>query len=49
MPNTNCLAGIKCPKCGFEDRFKIEGKTLFEVTGGGTDVHEDVAWNKEGV
>ena len=47
MPNTNCLAGIKCPKCGSEDRFKIEATTIFEVTDDGTDVHEDVEWDDD--
>ncbi len=47
MPNTNCLAGIKCPKCGSEDRFKIETTTIFEVTDDGTDVHEDVGWDDD--
>ena len=31
MPNTNCLQGIRCPKCGHEDAFKIEAKVLVLV------------------
>jgi DNA-directed RNA polymerase subunit RPC12/RpoP len=31
MPNTNCLEGIRCPKCGHEDAFKIEAKVLVEL------------------
>ena len=25
MPNTNCLEGIRCPECGFEEYFYISG------------------------
>jgi hypothetical protein len=31
MPNTNCLEGIRCPKCGHEDSFKVEAKVLVLV------------------
>jgi hypothetical protein len=24
MTNTNCLEGVRCPKCGHEDEFYIE-------------------------
>ena len=37
MPNTNCLEGIRCPKCGHEDAFKIEAKVLVLVTDDGTE------------
>lgn len=32
MMNTNCLSGIQCPYCGFEDEFKIEVVALARVT-----------------
>jgi hypothetical protein len=35
--NTNCLEGMKCPKCGQEDAFKIEASCLFIVTDDGTE------------
>jgi hypothetical protein len=35
--NTNCLEGVKCPKCGQEDAFKIEGSCIFTVTDDGTE------------
>lgn len=27
-PNTNCLAGMRCPKCGSYGLFRIEVKTM---------------------
>lgn len=49
MANDNCLEGIKCPKCGDEDRFFIESETLFEVTDDGAIPAEncDVNWDNE--
>ena len=32
MANTNSLLGVKCPKCGQEDAFKIEAKIMVFVT-----------------
>ena len=32
MPNTNCLEGIRCTKCGHEDSFKIKATVLVLVT-----------------
>lgn len=31
MPNTNCLEGIKCPKCGFEYRFNKVDESATEA------------------
>lgn len=45
--NTNCLEGIRCPECGFEDRFEIEGTSLFTVVDDGTDDHTGVDWTGE--
>jgi len=33
--NTNCLQGIKCPTCGYEDGFKISCVSLMFVTDDG--------------
>ena len=37
MPNTNCLEGMKCPKCHQEDGLKIEATCIFTVTDDGTE------------
>jgi len=37
MPNTNCLEGMKCPKCGQENSLKIEATCIFTVTDDGTE------------
>lgn len=37
MPNENCLVGIKCPKCGYEDGFNIECGVWCDVTDDGAD------------
>lgn len=47
MPNTNCLEGFKCPKCGFEDSFEIEMKSTFTLTDDGTGDHGDTEWGDE--
>lgn len=35
--NTNCLEGVKCPKCGPEDLFKIAASVIVEVSDDGTE------------
>lgn len=45
MPNTNCLEGIRCPKCGHEDAFKIETKVLVLVTDDGAEDFGDSEWD----
>src|SRR5208282_1322179 len=35
--NTNCLEGMKCPKCGSLEPFKIEISTLVKIFDDGTD------------
>ena len=49
MTNENCLEGIRCPKCGNEDRFFIVAITLADVTDGGADIakHTDMEWNDD--
>ena len=45
--NSNCLEGIACPECGQGDSFRIEGRSVFEVTDEGTVGHSDVEWDKD--
>jgi hypothetical protein len=35
--NTNCLEGVKCPKCGQEDLFKIGASVIVDVSDDGTE------------
>lgn len=46
MGNENCLAGVKCPKCGNEDKFFIHASAEFEVTDDGTDLYSGVGWDE---
>jgi hypothetical protein len=43
--NTNGLARIKCPKCGYEEHFYITAESEFVVHDDGTDDHSDVEWD----
>ena len=47
MTNANCLAGIKCPKCGNEVRFLIAATIVADVTDDGADIakHSDILWD----
>jgi hypothetical protein len=47
MTNTNCLAHIKCPGCGNEDRFRIAATSMFTVTDDGTHDYGDVEWDDD--
>ena len=49
MTNENCLEGIKCPKCGNEDRFFIAATIIADVTDGGADVakNTDMEWDDD--
>lgn len=31
MPNNNCLEGMKCPKCGYEEHFKIVARVWVDA------------------
>jgi len=44
--NTNCLEGFRCPKCGNNRQFKIEGTAMFDVFDDGTSDFGDVEWNR---
>lgn len=45
MPNDNCLAGIRCPQCGNEDRFFIDAHVMCEVTDDGAEACGDTEWH----
>ena len=48
MTNTNCLEGIRCPKCGQEDRFLIVARMTVDVTDDGADIAKpcgDFEWD----
>lgn len=45
--NTNCLEGMRCPKCGSEGPFAIEAKAVFEVHDDGTECYRDVEWEDD--
>jgi hypothetical protein len=50
MTNTNCLEGIRCPKCGQKDRFFIHASITAEVTDDGAEVapspRGDIEWDR---
>ena len=45
MTNTNCLAGLACPKCGNDAMFYIKSATLAVVTDEGAETFGDVHWD----
>jgi len=46
MPNTNCLEGVRCPRCGYEDAFLINALVTVLVTDDGTeDQGGDYEWD----
>ena len=47
MPNTNCLDGMSCPKCGHEGPLLIEGSALFTVYDDGAEEHSGPDWDDE--
>ncbi len=48
MPNTNCLEGVRCPKCGHEDSFIIAARIDVLVTDDGTDdTRGDYTWEDD--
>lgn len=46
MTNTNCLEGLRCPRCGSLGPYGICGETIFFVTDEGVEDHEDVTWDE---
>ena len=45
MSNTNCLEGIKCPKCASLEPFRLSATTIVKVYDEGTDRTEDFDWD----
>ena len=46
MINTNCLEGLRCPKCAQEDRLLINAIVTCDVTDNGSEpVDENHFWN----
>jgi hypothetical protein len=49
MPNTNCLAGMKCPSCGYEECFDINVTTTVRMRDDGSDPDSgsgsDIEWD----
>jgi hypothetical protein len=46
--NKNCLQGIRCPQCGYEDAFRIEARIMVYVTDDGTeDEGGHYGWDEE--
>ena len=47
MTNENCLAGVKCPQCGNDERFFIVATILADVTDCGADIADgsDMHWH----
>lgn len=43
--NTNCLAGMKCPKCGSREPFGIEVTTTVTMSDDGTEDHGNCEWD----
>ena len=52
MTNTNCLAGVCCPKCGQKDGFFIHASITAEVTDEGAEGRHGIAtygeWHRMG-
>ena len=45
--NTNCLEGMKCPKCGNEGQLNISVLGCAEVTDDGIQSTYDFEWDKD--
>jgi predicted nucleic-acid-binding Zn-ribbon protein len=45
--NTNCLEGIKCPKCGNEDSFAVDVKGWATITDDGLGSVMDADWEED--
>jgi len=45
--NSNCLAGMKCPKCGSLEPFDIHAEVICKVYDDGTDEYGDVEWQDD--
>jgi len=47
MPNTNCLEGMNCPKCGANEPFGIEISTTAIMFDQGNEYISDIYWDGE--
>jgi hypothetical protein len=49
MTNTNCLAGLACPRCGNADRLRIVARIMADVTDDGAEmVHgSEMSWDND--
>ena len=43
MSNTNLLVGVQCPRCGYDERFRIAGTVWLDLTDDGTVPSDDHA------
>ena len=43
--NTNCLAGLRCPKCGALEPFYIAASCWATMFDDGSDATEEIAWD----
>lgn len=47
MPNTNCLAGWKCPKCGYEDSFTVAMTCVATLADDGIENEGNFEWEDD--
>jgi len=47
MGNTNCLAGMRCPECASEERFKVVGLTTATLTDDGAEEHDGLDYDSK--
>lgn len=45
MANSNCLEGMRCPKCGFDEHFKIVVTGIAHMTDDGYDYVQEGEWD----
>jgi hypothetical protein len=49
MSNSNCLDGLRCPRCGQEDRLDIVARVMCRVTDDGSEPFGDHDWDDDSV
>ena len=47
MNNVNCLEGMRCPECDYNEMFYIVASVKLEVYDNGTDNYTDVEWEDD--
>ena len=45
--NTNHLEGRACPKCGYDEHFRVEGMAVFIVVDDGTEDHAGARYDED--